>query len=65
MLTAVVQPSATDAIVHLVAQDEAPVSTAEVKQGPSPIIPEVKELAWGAGSFVVWSAVAGVVDHTP
>jgi F-type H+-transporting ATPase subunit b len=25
----------------------------EVKEGPGPIVPEIKELAWGAGSFVV------------
>jgi F-type H+-transporting ATPase subunit b len=27
----------------------------EVKEGPGPIVPEVKELAWGAGSFVVFA----------
>jgi len=31
--------------------------TAEVDEGPSPIAPEVKELAWGAGAFIVLAIV--------
>jgi F-type H+-transporting ATPase subunit b len=38
-------------VVHL-PQTTAAETTAEDK-GPSPIAPEVKELAWGAGSFIV------------
>ncbi len=30
-------------------------SAEEVDPGPSPIMPELKELAWGAGSFVVFA----------
>ena len=35
------------------ATTEAPVSTEVADTGPSPIAPEVKELLWGAGAFVV------------
>jgi F-type H+-transporting ATPase subunit b len=31
--------------------------TEEVDEGPSPIAPEVKELAWGAGAFIVLAVV--------
>jgi F-type H+-transporting ATPase subunit b len=31
--------------------------TEEVDEGPSPIAPEVKELAWGAGAFIVLAIV--------
>lgn len=27
----------------------------EVEEGPGPIVPEMKELAWGAGSFIVFA----------
>ena len=27
----------------------------EVKEGPGPIVPEMKELIWGAGSFIVFA----------
>jgi F-type H+-transporting ATPase subunit b len=37
------------------ATDEA--HTEEVDEGPSPIAPEVKELAWGAGAFIVLAIV--------
>jgi F-type H+-transporting ATPase subunit b len=33
---------------------EAPTAT-ECDPGPSPIVPEMKELAWGAGSFIVFA----------
>jgi F-type H+-transporting ATPase subunit b len=39
-------------VVHL-PQALAQVATTTEKKGPSPIAPEVKELAWGAGSFIV------------
>ena len=39
---------------HFIAADET--GTAEtVSKDPGPIIPEVKELAWGAGSFIVFA----------
>lgn len=27
----------------------------EIKEGPGPIVPELKELAWGAGAFIVFA----------
>ena len=40
--------------VHFVAADES--GTAEtVSKEPGPIVPELKELAWGAGSFIVFA----------
>ena len=40
--------------VHFVAADES--GTAEtVSKEPGPIVPEMKELAWGAGSFIVFA----------
>jgi F-type H+-transporting ATPase subunit b len=34
-------------------EDEAGHATGVCEEGPSPIMPEAKELAWGTGSFVV------------
>jgi F-type H+-transporting ATPase subunit b len=39
-------------VVHLPQSTAAAETTAEDK-GPSPIAPEVKELAWGAGAFIL------------
>jgi F-type H+-transporting ATPase subunit b len=39
-------------VVHLPQAAEEEASTTE-DSGPSPIAPEVKELAWGAGSFIL------------
>ncbi len=39
-------------VVHLPQSTGVAATTAEDK-GPSPIAPEIKELAWGAGSFIV------------
>jgi F-type H+-transporting ATPase subunit b len=39
-------------VVHLPQSHVGAATTAEDK-GPSPIAPEIKELAWGAGSFIV------------
>jgi F-type H+-transporting ATPase subunit b len=39
-------------VVHLPQTSVAVATTAEDK-GPSPIAPEIKELAWGAGAFIV------------
>lgn len=57
MLTAVVtRHGASSFEVHLVAQDdgEAEETAEEADEGPSPIAPELKELAWGAGAFIVF-----------
>jgi len=35
-------------------KNEAKIPQSECGPGPSPIVPEVKELAWGAGSFLVF-----------
>ena len=48
-----------------VADDEAEEGEAhsevEPKDGPSPIAPELKELAWGAGAFVVFAVLMRLV----
>ena len=36
-------------------------SEVEPKDGPSPIAPELKELAWGAGAFVVFAVLMRLV----
>ena len=57
MLTAVVRHADSSLEVHLIAQDEGDEEAAESEQGiegPSPIAPELKELAWGGGAFVVF-----------
>ena len=40
---------ATDGIGHTTAEQAAP--------GPNPIVPEIKEVAWGAGAFIVFAIV--------
>ncbi len=62
MLTAVVTHSGASLVdVRLVsavtAEEEggAEAGTEEEDTGPNPIMPEVKELAWGAGSFIVFA----------
>lgn len=73
MLIAVVTQSGESVVVHvrtaadhLAAQQSATAGrlvraeeavAGEVDPGPSPIMPEVKELAWGAGSFVVFAVL--------
>ncbi len=63
MLRAVVTHQGASLVqVRLLSADE-PVATEEEgghsavapKDGPSPIAPELKELAWGAGSFIVFA----------
>ena len=39
------------------AGDGSSEATTEVKVGPSPIVPELKELAWTSGAFVVFAVV--------
>ena len=42
----------------LVAEDgTAHASVEEAAPGPNPIVPEIKELAWGAGAFIVFAVV--------
>lgn len=67
MLTAVVTKGAQVEVVFVTAEEgeehspvdcefpleEGSSSTYACEEGPSPIAPEVKELAWGAGSFIV------------
>jgi len=36
-------------------------SEVEPKDGPSPIVPEVKELVWGAGAFIVFAVLMRLV----
>ncbi len=69
MLTAVVIRSGQALQVHLVSSESSgePVDLSQCEfkpeatnptecgPGPSPIIPEMKELAWGAGSFIVFA----------
>jgi F-type H+-transporting ATPase subunit b len=40
-------------VVHLPQSHVATAATTTEDKGPSPIAPEVKELAWGAGAFVL------------
>ena len=39
------------------AEGSATEATVEVNPGPSPIAPELKEVAWGGGSFVVFAVL--------
>lgn len=41
--------------VHFVSADETGAAETAVSKDPGPIVPEMKELAWGAGSFVVFA----------
>ena len=46
------------------ASDESEAhSDVEPKDGPSPILPEPKELVWGAGAFVVFAVLMRLVLH--
>jgi F-type H+-transporting ATPase subunit b len=58
--------SPVEVVVVGVADDEATEegeahSDVEPKDGPSPIAPELKELAWGAGAFVVFAVLMRLV----
>jgi F-type H+-transporting ATPase subunit b len=59
VLTAVVTRtgSSVDVVVLTAAGDEESHSDVEPKDGPSPIVPEVKELLWGAGAFIVFAVL--------
>jgi F-type H+-transporting ATPase subunit b len=41
--------------VHFVSATETGEAETAVSKDPGPIVPEMKELAWGAGSFVVFA----------
>jgi len=43
------------------ADDEESHSDVEPKDGPSPIVPELKELVWGAGAFIVFAVLMRLV----
>jgi len=45
----------------LVPQTSGEEQTVAEDKGPSPIAPEIKELAWGAGSFIVLFALMRIV----
>jgi F-type H+-transporting ATPase subunit b len=47
----------------LAAQEEGEEHAEEVDEGPSPIAPELKELAWGVGSFVVFLILVRLVFY--
>jgi F-type H+-transporting ATPase subunit b len=55
------EPPTTDAHEEEAAAEDAgnptEAETHELDEGPSPIAPELKELAWGAGSFIVLAVV--------
>lgn len=64
MLTAVATRTGDSVeVVILTATDgeEESHSDVEPKEGPSPIVPEVKELVWGAGAFIVFAVLMRLV----
>lgn len=42
-------------------EDEEAHSEVEPQDGPSPIVPELKELAWGGGAFIVFAVLMRLV----
>jgi F-type H+-transporting ATPase subunit b len=52
---------AGELVVRLPMDRVATAATTEEDKGPSPIAPEVKELAWGAGAFVVFLVLMRLV----
>lgn len=64
MLIAVVTSSGSSVDVRFVGAAEEPEdshSEVEPQDGPSPIAPEIKELAWSAGAFVVFAILMRLV----
>lgn len=65
MLTAVATHMGTSVQVRFVAAEgeaeEGTHSDVPPKDGPSPIAPEMKELAWGAGAFIVFAVLMRLV----
>ena len=48
-------------VVHLSQGASGEAETVAEDKGPSPIAPEIKELAWGAGAFIVLFALMRIV----
>ena len=64
MLTAVATRTGNSVEVSLLNAadgEEDSHSEVEPKDGPSPIVPEVKELVWGAGAFIVFAVLMRLV----
>jgi len=63
VLTAVATQTGSSVEVQFVgaADTEESHSAVEPKDGPSPIAPEMKELAWTAGAFIVFAVLMRVV----
>jgi len=55
VLSAVVHLQGSTVVLDLRPAAEAGEAGAEIKPGPGPIVPEAKELYWGAGSFIVFA----------
>lgn len=55
MLSAVVHLQGSSVVVDLLPAAESSEGKAEILPGPGPIVPEAKELYWGAGSFIVFA----------
>ena len=53
MFTVTVNATAAGHVVAIEAAHNVAAETTAPDKGPSPIAPELKELAWGAGSFIV------------
>jgi F-type H+-transporting ATPase subunit b len=63
VLTAVATRTGNSVEVSFLAaeEEEEAHSDVEPKDGPSPIVPELKELAWGAGAFIVFAVLMRLV----
>lgn len=64
MLTAVATRTGNSVEVSLLNAadgEEESHSEVEPKDGPSPIVPELKELVWGAGAFIVFAVLMRLV----
>jgi F-type H+-transporting ATPase subunit b len=61
MFTVTVHTTGAGELVVRLPQQHAAAEAGTEDKGPSPIAPEVKELAWGAGSFIVLFVLMRVV----
>ncbi|MFM7045818.1 MAG: hypothetical protein ACKOYG_09785 [Ilumatobacteraceae bacterium] len=55
MLSAVVHLQGSTVVLDLLPLAETGEAGEEIDPGPGPIVPEAKELYWGAGSFIVFA----------
>ena len=56
--TTTIDPNATVGTDGIVAKDGTAQATKDTAApGPNPIVPEIKEVVWGAGSFIVFALV--------